>query len=66
MRLYEATAFFVDQDDDGKERATFLVPPEHVFAETDHYAEKEFIIRHSSLLGEYRIEEVTILVRPFA
>jgi len=66
MRLYEAAAFVIFEAEDGYTGAKFIVHPEHIFAETESDAEKMFVIHWANTLGEYRIEEVTILVRPFA
>ena len=66
MRLYEATAYVIFDDEFGIKGAKFIVHPEHIFAETESDAEKMFILHWANTIEEYRIEEVTILVRPFA
>ena len=64
--LYEAVAYMVN-----KEAAAgffFIVPPDHVIGENESDARDRFIFKHSEAIKEYQypIEEVTILVRPFA
>ena len=65
MNLYEVTAFLVEKDADGYKTAMFLVRPEYVFADCQDDAEKRFLLSQSDKLVNYRIEQVTILVRPF-
>ena len=61
MRLYEATAYHTKGS-----MAKFIIEPKYIFAETEKDAEHKFVIEYAEALSDFRIEEVTILVRPFA
>ena len=61
MRLYEAAAYYTKHGE-----ADFIVSPEYIFSENETDAEHKCVIEYAEVLSNYRIEEVTILVRPFA
>ena len=62
--MYEAVAF-VDYEDDGEE-PVLLCEDHYLFANGEQSAERKFLIKNEAALRGVDIEEVTVLVRPFA